>query len=327
MGFWPSALTLYSKGQPMTALRGALGCAFITGFHGKHCHGGDMGSCQGKKSGKIGGRRWILGVLQGKELVGVQGASVEVGFHSLSACAQVWLPQHSGVAGLLLSAPTLAKAPQGSASPPGTPFPQPPPPQARPRTPGSPQSQAQPQAHVTRGHSGYFFQQACGINIPNMRPAPGAERRCSPVGMGRTFGGLLWSGTAAPACHGDADGSCGVPCVPPALLLRASLPAGPGEAQQKERGPKPRLSASAGCSELSFKQNKSMALPALAAGAAGGSGAATNPLMAPPAPAEPPEQPSGRSTRCSLGLTTSPQPSPGAACASLLRLGTFPSHK
>lgn len=73
VGFWPSALILYSKGQPMTAPRGALGCAFITGFHGKRCHGGDMGSCQGKKSRKIGGRRWILGVLQRKELVGCLG--------------------------------------------------------------------------------------------------------------------------------------------------------------------------------------------------------------------------------------------------------------
>lgn len=286
--------------------------------------GGIWVHVRGKKAERLVGEGGSWGCCRGRSW---WGASVEVGFHSLAACAQVWLPQHSGVAGLWLSAPTLAKAPQGSASPPGTPFPQPPPPQAGPRTSGSPQSQAQPQAHVTRGHSGYFFQQACGINIPNMRPAPGAKRRCPPVGMGRTFGGLLWSGTAAPACHGDADGSCGVTCVPPALLLRASLPAGPGEAQQKERGPKPRLSASAGCSELSFKQNKSTALPALAAGAAGGSGAVTNSLMAPAAPTEPPEQPPGRSTRCSLGLTASPQPSPGAACASLLRLGTFPPRK
>lgn len=189
-----------------------------------------------KKAERLVGEGGSWGCCRGRSWMGVQGASVEVGFHSLAACAQVWLPQHSGVAGLLLSAPTLAKAPQGSASPPGTPFPQPPPPQAGPRTPGSPQSQAQPQAHVTRGHSGYFFQQACGINIPNMRRAPGAERRCSPVGMGRTFGGLLWSGTAAPACHGDADGSSG---VPPALLLRASRPAVLGEPSRKRGAPNP----------------------------------------------------------------------------------------
>lgn len=50
VGFWPSALTLYSKGQPMTAPQGALGCAFITGFHGKRCHGGVWVHVRGKKS-------------------------------------------------------------------------------------------------------------------------------------------------------------------------------------------------------------------------------------------------------------------------------------
>lgn len=85
--------------------------------------------------------------------------------------------------------------------------------------------------------------------------------------LGRIGDALLWGWEdfrgAAMERGGGAKGCCwriregGGPCVPPALLPHASPPAGPGGARGKERGPKPGLSAGHGCSELSFKQNKS----------------------------------------------------------------------
>lgn len=45
--------------------------------------------------------------------------------------------------------------------------------------------------YVTRGHSGYFFQQAFKINIHNMHCVSGVGWQCSPMGMGGFSGGCL----------------------------------------------------------------------------------------------------------------------------------------